>query len=32
MKPRLMLLVVTLTLLAAWVGKVFPNSWPDGYH
>jgi hypothetical protein len=32
MKPRLIYLVVTLTLLAAWVGKFVPGSWPDGYH
>ena len=32
MKPRLMLLVVMLTLLAAWVGKFMPSSWPDGYY
>jgi hypothetical protein len=32
MKPRLTLLLVSLTLLAAWVGSFFPNrSWPDGY-
>jgi hypothetical protein len=30
MKPRLMLLMVSLTLLAAWLGKAFP-SWPDGH-
>ncbi len=31
MKPRLLLLVANLALLAAWFGKVFPNSWPDGH-
>jgi len=30
MKPRLLLLLVNLALLAAWLGKAFPNSWPEG--
>ena len=30
MKPRLLILLVNLALLAAWLGKVVPNSWPDG--
>ena len=31
MKPRLMLLLVNLALLAAWLGKWGVNhSWPDG--
>jgi hypothetical protein len=29
MKPRLLLLLVNLALLAAWLGK-FGRSWPDG--
>ena len=29
MKPRLMLLLVNLALLAAWLGKC-KHSWPDG--
>ena len=32
MKPRLMLLLVTFTLLAAWLGRFFPSSWPDGHY
>ena len=32
MKPRLLLLLVNLALLAAWLGKVRPDySWPDGH-
>jgi hypothetical protein len=32
MKPRLLLLLVNLALLAAWFGQVFPrDSWPDGH-
>jgi hypothetical protein len=31
MKPRLLLLLVNLALLAAWFGKLFPNSWPEGH-
>ena len=32
MKPRLLLLLVNLSLLAAWLGKLSPNlSWPDGH-
>jgi hypothetical protein len=32
MKPRLLLLLVNLSLLAAWLGRChFPHhSWPDG--
>ena len=31
MKPRLLLLLFNLALLAAWLGKVWPGrSWPDG--
>ena len=31
MKPKLMLLLVNLALLAAWLGKLgFTRSWPDG--
>jgi hypothetical protein len=31
MKPRLLLLLVNVALLAAWLGKVRPDhSWPDG--
>ena len=31
MKPRLLLLLVNLALLAAWLGKAWPGrSWPDG--
>jgi hypothetical protein len=29
MKPRLLLLLVNLALLAAWLGKA-RESWPDG--
>jgi hypothetical protein len=29
MKPRLLLLLINLALLAAWLGK-FGRSWPDG--
>jgi len=31
MKPKLLLLLVNLALLAAWLGKAFPGSWPDGH-
>lgn len=32
MKPRLVLLLVNLTVLAAWFGGFFsPNSWSDGH-
>lgn len=31
MKARLMFLLATTALLAAWVGKFAPRSWPDGY-
>lgn len=31
MKPRLLLLLLNLALLAAWFGKARPGaSWPDG--
>jgi hypothetical protein len=31
MKPRLLLLLVNLALLAAWLGQFWPSrSWPDG--
>ena len=30
MKPRLLLLLVNLALLAAWLGKCGWKSWPDG--
>ena len=32
MKPRLLLLLVNLALLAAWLGQLelCPDSWPDG--
>jgi hypothetical protein len=30
MKPRLLLLLVNLAVLAALLGRVHPNSWPDG--
>ncbi len=30
MKPRLLLLLVNLALLAAWFGKWSVSSWPDG--
>ena len=31
--PRLVTLLVTLALVAAWLGKFMPpsRSWPDGY-
>jgi hypothetical protein len=31
--PRLITLLVTLALVAAWAGKFVPlsRSWPDGY-
>jgi hypothetical protein len=31
MKPKLMLLLVHLALLAAWLGKYSFHSWPDGH-
>ena len=31
MKPRLLLLLTNLALLAAWVGWVRPGSWSDGH-
>jgi hypothetical protein len=30
MKPRLLLLLVNLALLAAWLGELGMRSWPDG--
>jgi hypothetical protein len=32
MKVKLMTLSVSLALLAAWAGKFFLNSWPDGHY
>jgi hypothetical protein len=33
MNPRLLTLLVTVALAAAWLGKFMPPrfSWPDGY-
>jgi hypothetical protein len=31
MKPRLVLLLVNLALVAAWLGSVTPASWSDGH-
>jgi hypothetical protein len=31
MKPRLLLLVVNLALLAAWLGQFGLDSWPEGH-
>ena len=32
MKPRLLLLMINLALLAAWLGKANPGkSWPEGH-
>jgi len=31
MNPKLMLLLVSMALLAAWAGRFFPSSWPDGH-
>ena len=31
MKPRLLLLVVNLALLAAWLGRFGLNTWPAGH-
>ena len=30
MKPKLLLLLVNLALLAAWLGRYGLDSWPDG--
>jgi hypothetical protein len=30
-KSRLLLLLVNLALLAAWLGKIVPQSWSDGH-
>lgn len=30
MKPKLLMLLVSLAALAAWVGELTSNSWPDG--
>ncbi len=32
MKPRLMLLLVNLALLAAWLGLYSRGSWSDGHY
>ena len=31
MKPRLVLLLVSLALVAAWLGATVPGSWSDGH-
>lgn len=31
MKPRLLLLLCNLALVAAWLGKFAPWSWADGH-
>lgn len=31
MKPRLLLFMVNLALVAAWLGSVRPDSWSDGH-
>lgn len=31
MKPRLLLLLLNLVLLAAWIGGFRPDSWSDGH-
>ena len=31
MKPKLILLLVNMALLAAWMGNHAPMSWPDGH-
>jgi hypothetical protein len=31
MKARLLLLFVNLALLAAWLGNIAPQSWPEGH-
>jgi hypothetical protein len=31
MKPRLLILLVNLALLAAWLGVFRPGSWSDGH-
>lgn len=31
MKPKLLLLLLNLALLAAWLGRFAPGSWPDGH-
>jgi hypothetical protein len=31
MKPRLVLLLANLAVLAAWAGGFFGESWPDGH-
>lgn len=30
MRHRVIFMLVNLALLAAFLGKVFPNSWPEG--
>lgn len=32
MRPRLLLLLVNLALLAAWLGHAGPWSWSDGHY
>jgi hypothetical protein len=32
MKVKVITLSVSLALLAAWAGKFFPSSWPDGHY
>jgi len=32
MKPRLLLLLVNLALLAAWYGQFGRSSWSDGHY
>ena len=31
MKPKLVLLLVNAAVVAAWLGRFAPNSWPDGH-
>jgi len=31
MKPRLVLMLVNLALVAAWLGNLVPGSWSDGH-
>ncbi len=31
MKPRLLLLVVNLAVLAAWLGRFGLDTWPEGH-
>jgi hypothetical protein len=32
MRSKLIILSVSLALFAAWAGKFFANSWPDGHY